>query len=452
MSKKIKLVLLSGGSGIRLWPLSNEARSKQFLKLFKRSDCKLESMCQRILRQIKQSKLYADVTIATNARQYDSVVSQLEKNIDIVTEPECRNTFPAIVLASFYLYDKKNCDNNDVVVFIPIDAFVEDNYFDVIGEMANTVSANDVNIILMGIAPTYPSSKFGYILPEQIKNSKFKKVMSFEEKPNEGKAQKLIACGGMWNGGAFAFKLGYIRKIARKFTDIETFDTLRTKYSALPSESFDCAVLEHEDSIGVIEYKGLWKDLGTWDSLTEEIANPYIGNAIIRNSEGTNVINELPIPIICLGMQNAIVAASPDGILVSDKKASAGLKNCLKNIKSRPMYEERRWGEYSVMGFNKHSGNMRSLTKLLKFKDGGNISYQYHNARKEIWTVVNGKGMLVLNDKIKQVIAGDVIVIEQGHKHAIKAISDLQIIEVQIGQILTEDDIVRIPFDWINYL
>ncbi len=442
----MQLILLSGGSGKRLWPLSNNVRSKQFLKLLKSENGELESMVQRIVHQIEKSSLDADITIATSVLQRDSIVNQLGETVEIVTEPERRDTFPAIALTTSYLAKEKKCNRDEVVVVMPSDPYTEQSYFDVISEMVKSVERNDAEMVLMGITPTEASTKFGYIVPRKDNSSK---VDRFTEKPSEEKAKKLISEGALWNGGVFAFKLGYLLDIVDKYIIADSFEDIHSRYNELPKISFDYEVVEKATSIGVVPFKGVWNDLGTWDSLVKEIKQDTIGKVILaEKSNNTIVVNELDIPIVALGLENMVVAASPDGILVSSREASVNLKTYADQIDARPMYEERRWGMYKVMGQEEFCDGHKALTKLLHLKPGCSISYQYHNQRDEIWTFVDGEGLLVIDDKIIEVTRGYVAHIKAGQKHAVKAMSDLQIIEVQTGPLLIEEDIVRLDWGW----
>ena len=157
----MQLILLSGGSGKRLWPLSNDARSKQFLHLLKGPDGRLESMIQRVGRQIRESGLDAELTFATNAVQRDSIINQLGEGLGIVTEPERRDTFPAIALACGYLAKEKKCPDSETVVVMPCDVYTESGYFRTIASMASAVEQDAADIVLMGIEPDCPSEKFG---------------------------------------------------------------------------------------------------------------------------------------------------------------------------------------------------------------------------------------------------------------------------------------------------
>lgn len=446
----MQIILLSGGSGKRLWPLSNNARSKQFLPLLQTPSGEVESMVQRVVRQIGESRLAGKITIATNSSQHDIIINQLGDNVDIVTEPERRDTFPAIALASGYLSMAKECSNDEVVVIMPCDPYTETEYFDVIADMVAAVERNEADMVLMGITPTYPSTKFGYVVPvaEDCGKSVLR-VKRFTEKPDTKRAEELLAEGAFWNGGVFAFRLGYMVDILEKYIKADSFVELRNRYGELPKISFDYEVAEKAESVAVVPFNGKWKDLGTWNSLTEELSSTAIGNALLgEQAENTHVINELGIPVFCNGVKDIVVAGSPDGILVCGKECSENIKNYVDNLSPRPMYEERRWGSYRVLDSTNYSDGYMSLTKVLHLKSGRYISYQIHEHRQEVWTVVDGEGIVVLDGVISNVSRGDVLTIKRGQKHAIKAVTDLQIVEVQMGDSLVEEDIRRFDWEW----
>ena len=451
----MQLILLSGGSGKRLWPLSNDARSKQFLPLLAKPDGGMESMIQRVVRQIREAKLTDNITFATNAVQRDSIINQLGEDVNVVTEPERRDTFPAIALASSYLAKEKKCNDDEVVVIMPCDVYTESKYFATIGKMVETVENDVADLVLMGITPTYPSEKFGYVVPESTQSSEsvFNKdclrVARFTEKPNEEKAIELLKQNAFWNGGVFAFRLGYIMNIVNQYLKTETFLETRNRYAEFPKISFDYEVAEKAESVAVVPFSGEWKDLGTWNALCEELPSTHIGNVMMGdNNVNTHAVNELGIPVFCNGLKNVIVAASPDGIMVCDKQDSEKIKDYANKLTTRPMYEERRWGTYRVLDNAEYEDGTRSLTKTIHLNAGKNISYQLHHHRSEVWTFVEGEGIFVLDGERKDVKRGDVMNIPVGHLHAIKATTDLTFIEVQIGNPLVEEDIERFEFEW----
>lgn len=472
----MQLVLLSGGSGKRLWPLSNNARSKQFLPLLEKEDGTMESMVQRVVRQARLANLTEDITLATNASQQDIIVNQLGDSVNLVTEPERRDTFPAIALAASYLKLAKQCSDDEVVVIMPCDPYTELGYFETISKMVECVKANVADLVLMGIQPTYPSEKYGYVVPEKDSSDScnpcsFKKVSRFTEKPTVEKAKELLSQNAYWNGGVFAFRLGYMLDIVEKympiareaFTDnsrvidgnsrsqekITDFASVRARYSEFPKISFDYEVAEKAESVAVVPYSGEWKDLGTWNTLTDELRQHTIGNATLGpKCENTHVINELQNPIFVDGVKDIVVAACPDGILVCAKKETENIKKHVENLTPRPMYEERRWGTYRVLDDSYHADGRHSLTKSITLKEGKNISYQIHHHRSETWTFVQGEGIFVLDGKEQRVKAGDTVVIPVEHWHAIKALTELTFIEVQSGNPLIEEDIERTEWNW----
>ena len=463
----MQLILLSGGSGKRLWPLSNDARSKQFLPLLAKPDGGMESMIQRVVRQIRDAKLTDNITFATNAVQRDSIINQLGEDVNVVTEPERRDTFPAIALAASYLAKDKKCDDDEVVVIMPCDVYTESKYFATIGEMVETVENDVADLVLMGITPTYPSEKFGYVVPESVTSkesgtssesaksteSVFNKyclrVARFTEKPNEEKAKELLKQNAFWNGGVFAFRLGYIMNIVSQYLKTETFLETRNRYAEFPKISFDYEVAEKAESVAVVPFSGEWKDLGTWNALCEELPSTHIGNVMMGDHNvNTHAVNELGIPVFCNGLKDVIVAASSDGIMVCDKQDSEKIKDYANKLTTRPMYEERRWGTYRVLDNAEYEDGTRSLTKTIHLNAGKNISYQLHHHRSEVWTFVEGEGIFVLDGERRNVKRGDVMNIPVGHLHAIKATTDLTFIEVQIGNPLVEEDIERFDFEW----
>lgn len=449
----MQLVLLSGGSGKRLWPLSNNARSKQFLPLLEKEDGGMESMVQRVVRQARAANLTNDITLATNASQLDIITLQLGESVSVVTEPERRDTFPAIALAASYLKLAKQCADDEVVVIMPCDPYTEEEYFHTIGKMVECVNQNVADLVLMGITPTYPSAKYGYVVPKvsEVSSSKeFQMVSRFTEKPTVPVAEELLKEGALWNGGVFAFRLGYMMNIVKKYMTSDSFEDTRNRYSEFPKISFDYEVAEKAESVAVVPYTGQWKDLGTWNTLTDELSNHAIGNAVLGpKCENTHVINELQNPIFVDGVKDVVVAACPDGILVCAKKETENIKKYVENLTPRPMYEERRWGTYRVLDDTQYEDGHHSLTKSITLLPGKQTSYQVHHHRSEVWTIVEGEGWYALDGNVLPVKAGEVAYIPVEHWHALKAKTKLTMIEVQAGHPLIEEDIERdYSFEW----
>lgn len=447
----MNIVLLSGGSGKRLWPLSNDTMSKQFLSLLPTENGGTESMVQRVYRQIKAADPQAKIVVSTNKMQKGSLMRQLGEGVDIIIEPERRNTYPAVLFAAAYMHYEKKIAKDDIVIVLPIDVFAAEGYFENLFKMEQSLKNSEYNLMLMGAKPTYPSEKYGYIVPCEYKQGEAMSVKEFKEKPNVKVAQGLLKKGALWNCGIFGFKLSYMMNILKENVTINSFEDMILSYDKLEKDSFDYQVVEKEKSIGFIEYVGKWKDLGTWNTLTEEMRGNSIGNDVYvaDSCNNTHVLNMLDTPIIAMGLDNIVVVASHDGILISEKEESSFLKPYADKIKQRPMYEQRLWGEYRVLDYITDDEGNATLTKRLHIKPGMQISYQYHKIRTEIWTISKGEGILFIDDEKRTVKRGDVIHILPLQKHAIQGITDLEFIEVQIGKgELIEEDIVRVAIEW----
>lgn len=445
----MKLVLLSGGSGKRLWPLSNDARSKQFLKVLKDENNINQSMIQRVWNQLKEANLAESTVISTSITQVDMILNQLGSTNGIIVEPERRDTFPAICLAASYLYSTRRTDPNEVVVVLPVDPYVEDEFFNRIKELETALQKSGAQIALMGVHPTFPSEKYGYVIPKTEDDAPWDKVLQFKEKPSRILAEEFISQGGLWNCGVFAFRLSYILSLLKNMALPIQYESLLKNYSLLPKDSMDYAVIEKEKNVIVLKYDGYWKDLGTWNTLTDEMGTNVLGKGTISaDSLNTHLINELDIPITVIGSSNLIVAASPDGILVSDKEKSHRIKSLMQCEHQRPMYEERRWGWYKVLEHIKIDEKKEVLTKRLVINKNKNLSYHAHFLRHEIWTIIKGEGEFVLDGAIRRVRAGDVFEIPPKAKHSIRAATDLEIIEIQSGPKLMEEDKLCVYTNW----
>lgn len=437
----MNIVLLSGGSGKRLWPLSNDIRSKQFIKIFKTEDGGYESMLQRVYRQIKQTDPTAKVTIATSKAQVSAIRNQLGENIEVSVEPCRRDTFPAIVLAVAYLHDVVGVAEEESVVICPVDPYVDDEYFKTVEELGIQAEKGEANLVLMGIRPTYPSEKYGYIIPDHT--GSISMVSTFKEKPDEKIAQKYIAQGALWNGGVFACRLKYILDTAHELIDFEDYADLFDKYEQLNKISFDYAVVENEKKIQVMRYEGQWKDLGTWNTLTEAMEENSVGHAIIGNTcQNVHIINELNVPILTMGLADMVISASPEGILVSDKKQSSYIKPYVDEISQQVMFAEKSWGNFRVLDVENES-----LTIKVTLNPGCRMNYHSHRNRDEVWTVVSGQGRTIVDGMEQKVTVGDVIAMQAGCRHTVIADTRLKLIEVQLGKEISVDDKQKYPLD-----
>lgn len=430
----MNIILLSGGSGKRLWPLSNDVRSKQFIKFFEGEEGEAESMLQRVYRQIQKAAPNSTVTVATSKSQSSIIRNQLGEQVGVSLEPCRRDTFPAIALATSYLHDVRKVQEEEAVIVCPIDPYVEDSYFETLGQLARQAEKGEANLVLMGIEPTYPSEKYGYIIPQD--KGEISSVKTFKEKPDMETAKRYIAEGALWNGGVFAYKLKYVLEKAHELIEFEDYADLYAKYESLDKISFDYAVAEHEPNIQVVRYGGAWKDLGTWNTLTDTIDKFAVGDAMLDEScENVHVINELDIPVLCMGLKDVVVSAGPDGILVSDKAQSSFMKPYVDKLDRPIRYAEKSWGSFRILDVEENS-----LTIKVTLNPGEKMNYHSHERRDEVWSIISGEGKVIVDDMEQMVTAGDVITMQAGCRHTVIAKTVLKILEVQLGKEISAHD------------
>ena len=415
-------------------------RSKQFLRLLRDENGARQSMVQRVYSQIKKTVADPVITIAANSAQTDAITTQLPGDVEIVCEPDRRDTYPAILLSCAYLAYEKKIDPGEPVVVMPIDPYADDVFFkmiDGLGALLGGETDIDIDIALIGVKPTIPTSKYGYIVPgggetgDNVYN-----VSYFVEKPDERTAGELIKNGALWNSGVFAFRLSYIIDLIENTHHIDTYEDLLLNYQNIEKISFDYKVVENAERMAVMRYDGEWSDIGTWRTLTDKIDYSTYGSVLNESSKNTFVINELNIPIITLGTSDIIVAASPDGILVSDLVESSFLKPAVDKIKNdRPMYEDRAWGNYSVLEYTNDD-----LIKKITVGAGKRTDRQRHLDHDEISVVISGAGTFILDDEEKPISPGDVLDVRRGRYHSIAAADDLKIVEIQLNGRFDEGD------------
>ena len=442
----MNIILLSGGSGKRLWPLSNAIRSKQFLKLFRNDKGEYESMLQRVYRQIRCIDNDAKITIATSKAQEPAIRNQLGPEVGVCVEPCRRDTFPAIVLAVAYLRDVQHVDPNETVVVCPVDPLVDDDYFESLKNLAALADKGAVdgmaNLTLMGIEPSYPSEKYGYIMP--ISKDAVSAVRAFKEKPDEETARGYIAQGALWNSGVFAFRIGWLLERAKNMLAFIDYDDLLQRYETVTKISFDYAVAEKEPKIQVMRFNGCWTDLGTWNTLVDAMSDSTIGKVMIDDTcQDISVVNELDVPIIAMGLKDIVIAASPEGVLVSDKTQSSYMKPLVDKIDQQIMFAEHAWGSYKVINVEDDS-----LTIKVTLRPGNSMNYHSHEHRDEIWNVISGCGVAVVDGMKHSVKPGDVITMQAGCRHTIIAETELEVIEVQLGSGISVDDKKIFPLEY----
>lgn len=432
----MNIILLSGGSGKRLWPLSNDVRSKQFIKIFNNEDAEdeYESMVQRMFRHIKNIDANANVTIATSAAQVSVLNNQLGDEVGISIEPCRRDTFPAIALATVYLADVMKVNPEEPVVVCPVDPYVEADYFSALKLLAEQVNKCEANLVLMGIEPTHPSEKYGYIIPENKEHTSF--VKTFKEKPTLDVAEEYIKKGALWNGGVFAYKLKYMLEKSHELIDYTDYQDLLSKYEGLPKISFDYAVVEKEEKIQVQRFAGKWKDLGTWNTMTEAMEENIVGKGVMNDTcSNVHILNEMDVPVLAMGLHDVVISASPEGILVADKEQSSYIKPFVDQFEQQIMFAEKSWGSYRVMDVERDA-----MTIKVTLNPGHNMNYHSHKNRDEVWVVLQGTGKTIVDGYEQNVNAGDVITMNAGCRHTIIAESELKLIEVQLGNDISAKD------------
>lgn len=393
-----------------------------------------ESMVQRVYRQIRAADPDAKVTIATSRSQVSAIHNQLGEHVGVSVEPYRRDTFPAIALPTAYLTDVQGIDPEESVVVCPVDPYVEADYFEALKQLAAQAEKGEAKLVLMGIEPTYPSEKYGYIIPKD--KEPVTAVSTFKEKPTKDVAEDYIRQGALWNGGVFAYKLKYVLDKAHELMDFTDYQDLYDKYETFTKISFDYAVVEKEKNIQVMRFGGSWKDLGTWNTLTEAMEENVVGNGILNEQcTGVHIINEMDVPILAMGLHDVVISASPEGILVSDKEQSSYIKPFVDGIEQRVMFAEKSWGSFKVIDVES-----QSLTIKVTLNTGHSMNYHSHQHRDEVWVVISGKGRTLVDGMEQSVKPGDVITMSAGCRHTIFADTELKLVEVQLGKEISVQD------------
>ena len=329
------IILLSGGKGKRMWPISSNTHPKQYIKmvdnpLFTASSNEPVSMLQRIWFQLKKMELHENTIITTNISQSSIIKEQIKDPVKIAIEPDSRDTYPSILLSVSYLKDQLNALNEDFVCILPVDSYTDTSFFQSIIKLEELLKTTHSKVALIGTHPQKPSSKYGYILLDEDMGE-YLKVSSFKEKPDSLQAEKLISEGCLWNCGVVCLKIGTILEHAEEKNIPMDYETLCNIYSTLPKNSFDKEFLEITQDIIALKFHKDWLDIGTWCGISERIGTKSIGNAFQHKScENTTIINKLSQQIITIGCKNLIIVASEDGILITEKESSSKLKECLK--------------------------------------------------------------------------------------------------------------------------
>lgn len=454
----MKSIILAGGSGSRLWPLSREEYPKQLLNLDNNG-----SLLQKTFIRLCVFSNPADIVTVTNIKHYQNIKLQLN-NIDkaniTIGEPIGRNTAPAI--ACILEYFRQHSDKDDIVLIVPADHLIKDvEAFNRTVEQGR-ILAEEGYIVTFGIKPTYPETGYGYIKTDKILTTGYK-VEKFVEKPNLETAKQYLKSGNYyWNGGIFMGKIStfmeefekYTPNIYNNLSNLDFSNSTKIKYGIyenMPSISIDYAIMEKSSKIALVELQSDWNDLGSWQSIynvkeKDENGNVLTGKVVIDNVKNSLIYSQKEIVAVS-GLENIILVETEDAIMACKLDESQNVKNLyeklrLKESDTTKLHKTvfRPWGYYTCM----NSGN-GYLTKTICVMPKQKLSIQSHNFRSEHWVVLEGKALVILNDEEHVLSSGDSIDIPIKAKHSLQNPYDeeLKIIEVQKGNHISEDDIIR---------
>lgn len=452
-------LILAGGSGSRLWPLSRELYPKQLLNI-QNSESLLQATFLR-LKECMPSDNIISITGVKHAPNVRFQLSSLTENPLVLSEPIAKNTAPAIVLATKYISEKTN--NDPVILVVPSDHMIKDAKLFLETVKEGEKIAKEGCIVTFGIKPTYPETGFGYVNISDVKVHAGYKVNRFVEKPNEQLAKEYIEDGNyFWNSGIFMFKASTLLNEAQKcspdiYSLLNNFDFSDsneipfTEFDKMPNISIDYAVMEKSDKIALVQLKSDWNDLGSWKSIydvskKDENGNVKIGHVLDVDSKNSFAYSSSKL-VATIGLEDVIVVETEDAILACKADKAQEVKKVYDTLKTqndntykvhKTVY--RPWGYYTVLGEGKGF-----LTKMIQVNPGQKLSVQSHNHRSEHWVVLEGTAKVVLEGKEHILSPGHSVDIAVKEIHSLQNPYDevLKIVEVQKGDLLIEEDIVR---------
>jgi mannose-1-phosphate guanylyltransferase/mannose-6-phosphate isomerase len=462
----MKSIILAGGSGTRLWPLSRKAYPKQFLKL--NGD---KSLLSQTMERLLEVSTKNDIIVMTNEDYKFHVQSDMNSlyhegssavDDNIILEPMGRNTAPAIALGIVYCQDKLGCRDNEVIFISPSDHVIKPA--ETFGEYVKGAEriANDGHIVTFGIKPVRAETGYGYIKCRDLENRKGKSIYfdieQFTEKPDQEMASRYIQEGNYyWNSGMFAFRIdSMLEEFERYAPDISKliktgYDTMVSRFDELPDISIDYAIMERSDKVVMIPLELFWNDIGSWDSISDISdkdgeGNVTRGDVITEDTRNSLILGSKRL-IATIGMEDCLVVETDDAVLIAKKGEAQKVKDLVSRLKADGRHEAeehvttyRPWGSYTVL-----EEGERYKIKRIAVKPLAKLSLQKHKHRSEHWVVVSGKARTTIGDNEVTVHENESVFVPKSTLHRLENPEEtvLEIIEVQNGEYVGEDDIER---------
>lgn len=451
-------IILAGGSGSRLWPLSRELYPKQLLNL--NSD---KSLLQSTFERLKNCMPQENILSITNTKHTSNVrmqLSAISQNPTVLSEPVAKNTAPAIVLAAKYVMQKSESD--PIIIVVPSDHLIKNNEKFLSTVKKGEQLAQEGYIVTFGIKPDYPETGYGYINTAEKAGDGFK-VKEFVEKPDCETAKKYLHEGTyFWNSGIFMFKASTllsetvkhapdIAKVSEEFDFTKSNEIPFINFDKMPSISIDYAIMEKSDKIALVKLESDWNDLGSWQSIydvsnKDEQGNVFVGHVLDKDSKNSFIYASSKL-VATIGLEDTVIVETEDAILACKKDRTQDVKQIYETLKKqndnthlvhKTVY--RPWGFYTVIAQGEGF-----LTKIIHVNTGQKLSVQSHNFRSEHWVVLSGTAKVVLEGKELILSAGHSVDIPLKAIHSLQNPyeNDLEIIEVQKGDPLIEEDIIR---------
>jgi mannose-1-phosphate guanylyltransferase/mannose-6-phosphate isomerase len=455
----MKAIILAGGTGTRLWPLSRRDYPKQFLKINSGP-----SLLQETSRRLLQVVAPGDIVVMTNSEYQFHVTADLGADLkeggvrNLVLEPCRRNTAPALALAATFCRDRLGCEADEVLFVAPADHVIRPaERFAEYMRRAQEVAASG-RIVTFGIRPTEPETGYGYIKAGEALGPGFLRVERFVEKPDLQAAQRYLEGGDyFWNSGMFAFQIGTLLEELRRYApDIHAiadggFDQALAAFASMPDISIDHAVLESSERVVTMPMDLHWSDVGSWDSLFaalggDEKGNLQLGDVVAVDTSGTMILSDKRL-VAAIGLSDLIVVETDDAILIARRGEARRVKEIVSRLDEQERSEAaehlttyRPWGHYTVLG----SGEGYQIKRIV-VNPGEKLSLQMHHHRNEHWVVVRGTALVTVGDSEKLLHANDSTYVPKSTRHRLANAGEapLELIEVQSGDYVGEDDIVR---------